>query len=123
MERVIPITTNIKQFYKQYLNLLKPLLKTHLSNGEINVLAELLYHNYTLRDIPLKQRSVLLFDYDTKIEIMNSLNTTLNTIDNTFYILRKKGYINNNVLLDYLAVMPTKEYTLTYKFKINDLEV
>lgn len=118
MEKIIPIDTNIEKFYKLYLYFIRPLLKPHLSKGEINVLGELLYLDYSMRDINPELRGKLIFDYDNRIKIVDSLDISYNTLGNIIMSLRKKDYIKGNKLREDLSFDPSKEFSLEYKFII-----
>lgn len=118
MESIIPIETDIRKFYKQYLNVIRPLLRPHLSTGELNVLAELMHSNYILKDIDPKLREKLVFDYDNVMDITENLNITYPGIQNIFSSLRKKDYLKGKTIKKSLLIEPTKEYKVTFKFNI-----
>lgn len=118
MEKLIPIKTDIDKFFIRYLHIVRPLLKPHLSNGELNVFAELLRINNEYKAIKPELRGKLLFDYDNKIIIMDRLGISYNTLGNIFMALRKKGYITGNTIKKELAITPGKEFNINYKFII-----
>lgn len=120
MEKEVNITTDRRKFFKQFLFTVRPILKPHLSNGELKVLGELLYFNDKYKEIKPETRSKLLLDYDNKVEMVEALNISLHTLANTFTALRVKGYLKNNTVREDLGIFPEKEYELTYRFKIND---
>ena len=119
MESIIPIKTDIKKFYKQYLNIIKPLLNPHLSNGEINVLGELMYLSYRYNSYEDSVKEKMIFDYDSKITIIDNLDTSLGTLNNTIMALRKKGYIKGNSLSNKVMIIPTETHSITFKFEIS----
>jgi hypothetical protein len=118
----IPISTDIRSFYKQYLNIIRPLLEPHLSNGELNVLGELLYLNYKYRSLDKKARGIIIFDYENKVAIMEELGSSMSTIVNAISSLRKKKYIIGNTLKEAIVVYPGENYSLTYQFEINGVD-
>lgn len=118
VEKIIPIKTDIDKFFIRYLHIVRPLLKPHLSNGELRVFAELLRINNEYKNIKPELRGKLLFDYDNKIIIMDNLGISYNTLGNIFMSLRKKGYITGNTIKKELAIIPDKEFTISYKFMI-----
>lgn len=118
MEKKVPIKTDIDKFFIRYLHIVRPLLKPHLSNGELRVFSELLRINNEYKSIKPELRGKLLFDYDNKIIIMDRLGISYNTLGNIFMALRKKGYIIGNNIKKELAITPDKEFTISYKFVI-----
>lgn len=120
MEREVNIKTTDRKFFQQYLRVLKPVLKPYLSNGELNVLGEILYYNNKYKSIDPKLRTKVVFDYDTKAEIMKSLNISQNTLANNLTSLRKKGYLVKGEVTKGLGIFPNEEYIIKYKFRINN---
>lgn len=120
---MITIKTNKRKYFKQYLNILKPLLVPKLSNGELNILAELMYLNYKYKNIDVKSRGKLIFDYDSKISIINNLNTSLATLNNVITILRKKNYIKANIINPNLVIDPDINTKLGFHFIIEEDKV
>jgi len=114
----IVISTDIRKFYKQYLNIIKPLLPQHISTGELNLLAELLYFENKYKDLEQSIRSKLVFDHDTKIDIMSNLDISYNTFGNLLSSLRTKDYIKGRIIKQSLLVHPTDSYSINYTFKI-----
>lgn len=120
--KVININTDAKKFFKQYLNIIRPLLVPRLSNGELNILSELLYLNYLHKDVSPGIRGKLIFDYDNKIAIVDSLDSSLSTVNNAITSLRKKGYIAGRELKKDIIVLPNESFKLGFNFTIKDNE-
>lgn len=121
MEKVIiEIETDARRFFKQYLNIIKPLLVPKISNGELNILGEILYFNHVYRDIDEKKRGILIFDYDNKMDIIESLDIPFSSFRNALTSLRKKGYIVNNKVKKELVINPTDQILVGFNFKLND---
>jgi hypothetical protein len=118
MKKSITINTDKRKFFRQYLTILKPVLKPHLSNGELNVLGELLYFNNEHKDISLDIRNKIIFDHDTKIDITNNLNISQSTLGNILTSLRKKKYLIDNKFRKGLDIYPGKNIDINYKFNI-----
>lgn len=118
--RVIEINTDTRKFFKQYLTIIKPLLVPRISNGELNVLAELLYLNHKYRTVDVKVRGKLIFDYDNKIDIVNNLNTSLSTVNNAISSLRKSGYIIGYKIKDSLVIDIDDSFKIGFKFNIEN---
>ena len=116
MEKSIPIRTTENKFFRQYLELLNPLLR--LRGKELDVLAEILYHNHKLDKIPEKHRWKLIFDYDTKTEIRTKLDLSDASLNNNLSALRKKGIIRKNKVSDNFLVHPSNYCKLTFSFNI-----
>jgi DNA-binding MarR family transcriptional regulator len=118
-KKIIPLPpTSGSTFFRQYLELLNPLLK--LRGKELDVLAELLYYNHKLIDIPLEHRWKLIFDYDTKMEIRSKLKLSDASMNNNLSALRKKGVIENNKVKAAYVVLPENKFVLGFQFNIKD---
>ena len=121
MERGVKINTSKRKFFQQYLRVIKPILRPYLSNGELNVLGELMYYNDKYKGLDDKIRKTLLLDYDTKADIMENLDISQNTLANALTVLRKKEYLRDREIIhEDCKIMPNKKYTINYKFNINE---
>lgn len=119
MEKVIPVNTNTRKFFKEYLRLINPLVG--LRGKELDVMAELLYYNYEFRDIPEEHRWKLIFDYDTKTDIRSSLGLSDASMNNNLSSLRKRGLIVNNRVAKFFWVYPEgDEMKIVFKFNLED---
>ena len=118
MEKNISINTDSSKFYRQYLELLNPLIK--LRGKELDVLAQLLFHNNKLKDIPEPHRWKIIFDYDTKVEIRTALELSDASMNNNLTSLRKKGIIKNNKVIKNLLIYPNKKSRIIFNFNIAD---
>ena len=85
-----------------------------LNNRERQILAELLYADYELRQLDERKRNKLIFDYDTRREIAQKLGISTNSIYNIMSSLKKKGFIGNNSLNNKI------KYTNEIKIKFID---
>jgi len=118
MEKNIPISTTSELFYRQYLELINPLLK--LRGKELDVLAQLLFNNNQLKEIPEEHRWKIIFDYDTKTKIRTALGLSDASMNNNLSALRKKGVIKNNEVVKNFLVYPDKSVKITFNFQINE---
>jgi len=116
MDKSIPIRTTKSKFFRQYLELLNPILR--LRGKELDVLAEILYYNHKLENIPEKHRWKLIFDYDTKAEIRQKLQLSDASLNNNLSALRKKGIIRKNKVTDSFLIYPNNYCKLTFSFNI-----
>ena len=120
----LEINTNSRKFYRQYVALLNPMFT--LRSKVLDVLAELLYFNNKLKDIPAEHRWKIIMDHDTKNEIKNNLGISAGSLDNTLSELRKKGIlIDNQISENHLVlgqVFPNGGFDLRYVFKITNNE-
>lgn len=118
MEKNIPIVTTENKFFRQYLELLNPILK--LRGKELDVLAELMYYNYKFKDIPEEHRWKLIFDYDTKTKIRTKLDLSDASMNNNLSALRKKKIIHANRVRSAFLVYPSAEFKLNFKFNVQE---
>jgi hypothetical protein len=117
MEKKIPIRTTEAKFFRQYLELINPMLK--LRGKELDVLAELLYYNHQLSNIPQEHRWKLIFDYDTKVKIRNKLNLSEASMNNNLSALRKKKIIQENKIMPGYLITLDSSFQLTFNFILN----
>lgn len=117
------IKTNIKNFFKHWLTLTKPLHK--LKPQEMNAIAALLYYYFEYKkDISNDELAwKLTFDYDTKHKIYQELNVIEGSFNNTLYSLRKKNVITDNKInksfIPVLDLTTSNTYSLIFKFEID----
>jgi hypothetical protein len=116
MEKTVPLRTNKKVFFRQYVEILDPLVK--LRPKELDVLSELLYYNNEFKSIESKNRWRLIFDYDTKKEIAQNLKMSVASLGNNLSYLRKRGIIVDNKVVNNLLVYPGKTFKLTFDFEL-----
>ena len=87
------INVKIKNFFFRYIEFLKPFHK--LQKQHYTVVALLLYYHYQFSK-EITNNKILwktVFDYDTKIKIVEKLNISLAVLDNNISALRKKNII------------------------------
>lgn len=92
-QKVVKIKSDLKDLYKKYLTILKPLNK--LRPKEIELMALLLYYN-ELEKPNFKHdadRWRKVFDYDTKVKIRDELGVEDYSIQNLLSSLRKKNAV------------------------------
>lgn len=116
MEKNIPIGTTENRFFRQYLELINPILK--LRGKELDVLAELMYYNNKMKDISEEHRWKLIFDYDTKAKIKNKLSLSDASLNNNLSALRKKHIIVENRIKKAFLVYPDNKFLLKFQFNV-----
>ena len=124
MEKKITIKTKPLVYFRQYLTIVNPLYR--LSSQARDILAYLLYLDYTYRDLDEETKSRLILDYDSKVAISNEYNISLATINNTITHLRKKEYQGQyfilgkklNTKVPILPILNNTKNTLTFEFII-----
>lgn len=116
MEKNIPIATTENKFFRQYLELINPILR--LRGKELDVLAELLYYNYKFKNIAKEHRWKLIFDYDTKTKIRTKLELSDASMNNNLSALRKKNVIEANKVKQAYLVYPDNKFSLKFQFNV-----
>lgn len=116
---VIPVSKSLLFF--RWLELTRPL--HNLKGNQLKVLAWLLYYYYDYKKTIDSDEVIwkLVFNYDTKAKIKESVGIEDASFQNTLSILRKKGAIvNNQVAKPYIPEMDkdAKSFKLIYHFKI-----
>lgn len=117
---VIPIKTTEDKFYRQFLELFRSLPPfSNLRTKELDVLGEILYQNNKYKNIAPKQRAIVVFDKDTRLEMRERLNMSVDIFNNNLSGLRKNKIINSdNRLIKFLeSLFFEEEYKLTFNFK------
>jgi hypothetical protein len=122
----IPIKVDERKLFRYYTYLLasfKPL--SEVRKQERDVLAELMYSNYTIakgfknRENPDKWK--LIFSYENKKQIEETLKISDSTLANCLTSLRKHGMIEDNQLRKAFRIYPDDEgFSLTFNLKLED---
>lgn len=121
------MTINLKitedVYYRTVISLFKSIYPfSRCSPRELDILAELLYldHLYskTITDIDIRNK--LLFDYDTKIKIIEKLNISLAVLDNNISALRKKNIIIGKKLANNLKFDMGSSILFSFEIYNND---
>lgn len=118
MEKKIQVPTTPRKFFRQYLELINPLV--NLRGKELDVLSELLYHNHKMQKVPEEYRWKVLFNYDTKTNIREKLNLSVASMNNNMSSLRSKGIIINGKIKKDFLIHPKGQCDIIFSFKINE---
>jgi DNA-binding MarR family transcriptional regulator len=116
----IPIKTNNRKFYRQFLELIKSLPPINkLRPKEMDVLAEIMYENGKLKNIEDDYRYTLIFSTKNRREMRNLIGISEDSYNNNLSILRKHGLITkDNKLNKFLStVMFQDNFSLEFLFK------
>ena len=116
-----------------YLQMMKPIIENYLSteckkpvklsDREIEVLGNLMYHNNILRDIKNnKTRGDALFDFNTKNKIRENIKGGISDTNyrNTIYSLRKKKALIKRNINTHIVMFADTDLRLSALFKFND---
>lgn len=115
----IELNVTLEQYFRNILISLKPLPPfNQLRERELMVLSQLLMYNYKYRDLPKEERFKLVFDYDTRIKICNSLNISKGFFDNILTMLRTARILKGKTIRDQYLINPETDNKVTYKFNI-----
>ena len=118
MLRPIKINTDLNTIFKQYLTIVNVVLskEKRLTNIELDVLSKMLYINHLYKHLDKDKRNTIIFHKNTKIKIRESLqNMSDNSFKNVLVNLRKKGFIDYNVLkID----LPLEDNVVDIQFKL-----
>lgn len=123
MNKVISINTKDSKFYRQYLEVISSIRPiSQLTNRERDVLSELLKMNNKLKGISEANKSKIIFDYDSKMEMINNLgDMSYYSFNNALAKLKKVGLVSrDNKLKESILLYPGKEESVTFKFIIEN---
>lgn len=121
-EKVANINTNLKSFFRRWVQFTEPFHK--LNNRQQQVLSLLLYYHYILKQ-EITNNKILwkeVFDYDTKVKIYSELEIHQTGLENILTQLRKKNVIMDNQISPvYIPDLDknSKTFTIKYNFVIN----
>jgi len=111
--------------YKVYLEILRifsnlknPKIEPYssLRNRELEVLSVITYmYNEKYGKIPDKERNTLVFSYDSRQEVADTLGVSNEVVYNIMMDLRKKGFLEKNKVNKKLLIPPMKSLTLKFK--------
>lgn len=117
--KAIELKVTLTQYFESVLIALKPLQPfKDLREKELKVLAQLLYYAYKYKELPDRERFRLVFDYDTRQEICNTLDIPLGSLNNNLTVLRTKKIITGRVINKQYLLDPDKDPLVTYKFVV-----
>lgn len=114
MEKRIPLQTTERKFYKQALELLNPILK--LRKKELDVLAELMLRNNSLRSVPPEHRIRLLLDSASRKEMRLLTKQSEAAYNNNLSKLKKYKYVTEFGLKKFLDFPYSVPFKLTFEF-------
>lgn len=125
MKNVKVATANIrlKDLFFKWVELTRPFHK--LTPGQQKVLALLLYHHYQYKQEITNPKIVwkTLFDYETKMNMMEDLDMNNPGFSNIIHLLRKRGIVKGNVInpLYIPSIEPkAKNFKIIFNFNIVD---
>jgi len=118
---IITIPTSKTKFFRQGLEIIRHIPPLNLlSNRELDVLAHLLYYDYLYRDIPEDLREKLVFDYEIRVIIRDSIGISEAVLNNLITSIRKKGIITGKKTIS-IGLNPDNP-DIIFKFKIEDVK-
>ena len=107
-----------REFFRQYLEAAKSLVDIRPS--AMDVLAELLFWNDKYQMLPKEDRDKIIFNYDTKVAIMDYLGMTKQSFDNILTYLRAKDILNGNSINKKYELSYENNNVLSFVFKIKE---
>jgi len=112
----IKIKTQEESFFLKLmliLNNIPPFNK--LRRRELELYAYLLKVNHRYRNVPFKERNKLIFNYDTKIEISQSLGIKLSRVYNLLSNLRSFNLLEGESLIPKYTLSKIKELIFVFE--------
>lgn len=122
MEKRYPIKKNEREFFRAYVEILKPFLK-HIRDREADVFAELLYQNYKRREIRNKNdRFKLILEKDSRRNMEEYLGVSHAIFRNCLSGLRSKELLldDNTIVDEYLIIPEQNSLRLIFDFIIKN---
>lgn len=114
------VTVDERNGYKDILKLLSPLPPFNtLRDREMDVLSELIYWYNYYSELPANVRQTMVFDYNTRVQIMTKLDITVEVLNNNISWLRKRGFVSGRELKFVLPKLVSgSNSNLTFNFKV-----
>jgi hypothetical protein len=109
---------DIKEFYIQYLELVKPIF--NLSKTERHVVSLILYYSYIYRNIEdITHRMTVVFSTSCRADIREELDLSKEYFNNLIFRLRKKGILKGNLINKNLYIeLNGKNFELNFNFYV-----
>lgn len=119
MIKEFPININEREFFRAYIEMLKPFLKK-IRDREADVFAELIYWNHKKREIRNKNdRFKLIMDPDCRRLIETKIGISTAIFRNALTGLRSRGLLlDDNTIHDTYLISPQDEVKLSFVFKL-----
>jgi len=125
----IPVKTTEERFFIEYLIIKKPFLEIILSKVNktkvvihpkpLRVFALLLYYNYLYREYDDEIKWKMVFDYDTKVRIMETLDISEGQLNTYLSTLRNIKLLNGKSISKPFIFYPESGFELTFRFDFN----
>lgn len=117
---IITIPTTKLKYFRQGLQVIRDIPPLNdLSNRELDVLSHLLYYNYLYKDIAENLREKLVFDYEVRVAIRDSIGISEPVLNNLISSLKKKGIIKGKKIIPSILLNPDNP-DIVFKFKIDE---
>ena len=119
MTKNFPLTVTEREFFRAYVEMLKPFLKK-IRDREADVFAELIYWNHKKKEIKNKNdRFKLIMDPDCRKLIEEKLDISTAIFRNALTGLRSRGLLlDDNTINDVYLVSPEEKMHLNFTFYI-----
>lgn len=116
----IKIPTTHRQYFRQALEIMKSIPPLNsLRNKELDVLGQLLYFNHVYGDLEPAIRGKVIFDYDTKIDMMEYIGMDEASFNNNLTSLRKNKILKGRSIISTFGLNTTSP-DITFKFLIGN---
>lgn len=121
--KIEKIAKTLEVFFKTYVSITHTLYGLKLTKNQIYVLSELLCQNYLYRNIPVKERSNIIFTVENKEKMINRIGITKGTFDNILTLFRTiKGIygtiLNKKEINQNYMYIPTQVNTINITINI-----
>lgn len=123
MEKEYTIKKEAREFFRAYVEILKPFLK-NIRDREADVFAEILYQNYQKQEVNKSDRFKLILSNEGRRLMEAKLNINSPVMRNALSRLKKKKLIlEDNTIHDAYLVYPekNKKNSITFSFIIENL--
>lgn len=126
-KKKISIRTDRQKFFRQYVEIINGMSPSFsLMKRELDIFAQLLYYYDKYKHIEdEKVRWKMVFDYDTRVAIINYLKIERASLDNYLSMLRRKEILHDRrINPKFLFTVPDNidTYSIEFEFIFNNNE-
>lgn len=119
--KVANLNVTLKELFIKWLEVTEPFHK--LTNQQRRVLSEFLYYHHVFKEDITNEKILwkMVFDYDTKMKIKDSLNISDGCLHTILTRLRQLNVIvNNKISPKYLLNIDGDKFSIVFNFNITD---
>lgn len=120
---IVPIKTNRRSFYRQYLELIRTVAPlNNLRSRELDLLAEILHQRWKYKHFDEDGAlEAFIFSTNMRKKMQKNVEMSEATFNNNLSFIKKQKIINDDfTLIKAFNVLHESDFSLTFKFQIDE---